>query len=252
MKKPFVLVVVILCAPAALSRVWTTVYRCDEVTPLEAIDSNQPIVYRDIMVGTRLAIVISSDKSEQWFGGLLLSPEDGEFATLSGRGCRPAVPGIPTECQASCLPAAGKYAYASVYDDLWCTGLYFNTSVVSKGPAVPGDWFIVDYRAERVGTCGIGLYDWFVSADVPISTLHFTHVPSRDFNGDAVVNFQDLALLASHWGAPIDPNTQDAVFDLNSDGCTDFYDLALFSEYWLERTDCSTPAKDPNEPPQNP
>jgi hypothetical protein len=83
---------------------------------------------------------------------------------------------------------------------------------------------------------------------VPIQTLSFTHVPSRDFNGDTIVNFQDLALLASHWGSKADPNSPDAAFDLNADRRIDLGDLALFSEYWLERTDCSKAATNPNKP----
>ena len=84
----------------------------------------------------------------------------------------------------------------------------------------------------------MGWYDFSVSFDVPIETLAFTHVPSRDFNGDTVVDFKDLALLASHWDLNADPNSPDGPFDLNADGRIDLGDLALFSEYWLERTDC--------------
>jgi len=56
----------IALAPAALAKVWTTVYGCDGVTPLEAVDPNHPTVYRDIMVGTRLVLVVSSDQDEYW------------------------------------------------------------------------------------------------------------------------------------------------------------------------------------------
>jgi hypothetical protein len=237
MRKLVVLCLAAALAPATLAKVWTTVYRCDEVTPLPAVDPNHPALYRDIMVGTRFAIVISSDRGEQWYGGLMLSLDDAKYASLSGRGCVPSLSGA-LECIGSCLAAAGKRASASPYSDPWEVGLYFNTNLVSKGPAVPGDWFIVDYRAEQAGTCDVELYDFFASPDVPIQTLSFTQVPSRDFNGDTVVNFKDFALFASHWNSKADPNGPGAASDLNADGRTDLGDLALFSEYWLERTDC--------------
>jgi hypothetical protein len=71
---------------------------------------------------------------------------------------------------------------------------------LSSRPALlclPGDWFVIDYYAEQVGACDVGLYNLSVGYSVPIETLAFTQVPSRDFNGDTVVNFKDLALLTS-------------------------------------------------------
>lgn len=243
MRKLFVLVIVTLFAPVALAKVWTTVYRCDGVTPLPAADPNHPTVYRDIMVGTRLVIVISSDKGESWWGDLLVSADRAVYGALSGRGYTRTSVGL-LNYRDSCLESAGTTGTAALaydYVDYLWVGLEFNTNftpTMSGHPAVPGAWFVCDYRAGRVGACDVGLYDLSVSFDVPIETLSFTHVPSRDFNGDTVVNFQDLALLASHWSSKADPNSPDAGFDLNSDGHVDLGDLAFFSEYWLERADC--------------
>ena len=255
MKRLLVLVVVLLFAPATWAKVWTTVYCCDEKTPLAPLDPNHSTVYRDVMVGTRLVIIVSSDTGGYWLGSLLLSWDDANFATLSARGYTTTVPGSTAfypNYTGSCLDAAGGKARVRSYARNEGIGFELSTanSPPSSGnpPAVAGDWFVIDYRADRVGTCDVALYDWYVSRSVPIQTLSFTHVPSRDFSGDALVDFQDFALFASQWDSTRspDPNSPDAAFDLDGDAQVDFHDLALFSEYWLERTDCSQAGDDPN------
>jgi hypothetical protein len=245
MKKLAVLAVAAALTSAAGAKVWTSVYRCDGTTPLASVDPNHPNVYRDIMAGTRLVIVVSSDAKGAWFGGLLLSWDDSVYGELVGIGYNQKT----RNYDGSCLAAAGPTAFTRIFQiPPKKIGLQFNT----QGGSVPGDWFVVDYRAEQVGPCDVGLYDLSASANVPIETVHFTHVPSRDFNGDGIVDFKDFALLSSRWhsGAAPDPNRADAAFDLNSDGHLDIGDLALFSEYWLERTECK-PTADPNNPSLN-
>ncbi len=247
MRAIFALAVIAIVAPLTGANVWTTVYRCDETTPLGVVDPDRPGVYRDIMVGTRLAIVLSSDTAGYWLGHLRLSWDDAEDAKLSGRGYTTGPPDAPIpNYMDSCLEAAGERACARDFSGPEGVGLEFVTSAYPH--VVPGDWFIFDYGAEQVGSCDVGLYDLFVSLNAPIETLSFTHVPSRDFDGDTIVNFEDLALLAGHWRATVgqDPNSPEAVFDLNSDSRVDADDLALFSEYWLERTDCNDAVLDPN------
>jgi hypothetical protein len=130
--------------------------------------------------------------------------------------------------------------------------------------ATAGDLFILDYGAVNTGDCTIGLYALsavpiavVVSQEVPdpppfeatlIQVLSFHHVPSRDFNGDTLVDFVDYASLAGLWGQSVasDPNAAVAA-DLNADERVDVRDLALFSEYWLERTDAVPSAPEPNE-----
>ncbi len=249
MRTLFVLVIAVAVTPMALAKVWTTVYRCDETTPLAAVDPNHPTVYRDIMVGTRLVILVSSDQGGYWFGNLLSSWDDAPYGALTGRGYLATLPGTTVKGPSykdSLLPSAGKQARARPYAGQFGIGLEFYSDPV----AVPGDWFIFDYQATQLGSCDLGLYDLLASYDVPLETLSFTHVPSRDFNVDAIVNFQDLALLASRCGAVVepDPNAPDASFDLDSNGRIDLGDIASFSEYWLERTDCRSPGADPNNP----
>jgi hypothetical protein len=249
----FVLIATMAVAPLAFARVWTTVYRCDEATPLAAADANHPTAYRDIMVGTRLVIVVCSDApgiygyDQVWSGGLVISRDDWQRGTLSGRGYNQR----HRNYDGSSLPAAGPIHPATVlYHEYFQpdTGSGFDLSVTQYSTA--GDWFVFDYHAEQTGSCDVGLYDFNASFDVPLETLSFTHVPSRDFNGDTIVNFQDLALLASRCGAVVgsDPNNPDASFDLDANGRVDLGDIASFSEYWLQRTDCQGPPTDPSKP----
>ena len=254
MRKVLVHIVIAILTSPTMADVWTSVYRCDETTPLAQVDPNRPGAYQDIMVGTRLVIVVSSDTGEYWWGHLRLSWDDAQYASLSGRG--PTImPGLSDpEYIDSCLEAAGDGARAWDFSAPQGIGLEFCSSHDSGVPdfhqAVPGDWFIFDYQAEQPGSCEAGLYDPSTSYDVPIETLCFTHVPSRDFDGDTIVNFEDLALLAGHWHTTVgqDRSSPEAVFDLNSDSHVDTDDLALFSEYWLEPTDCSDALLDADSP----
>ena len=245
MRMLLALTVITILAPMAVAKVWTTVYRCDETTPLALVDPNHPGVYRDIMVGTKLVIVISSDTSEYLGGQLRLSWDDEKYASLSGRGYTVGPTG--PNYAGSRLEAAGNHAGVYDYVDPRGIGLEFVSDLMD---AVPGDWFVVDYHAEQAGSSDVGLYDLLGDPNdpnVPVSTLSFTHVLSRDFNGDGIVNFEDLHLLAQSWHSPInlDPNDPAAKCDLNTDGGVNIRDLALFSEYWLERTDCNGPVTDP-------
>ena len=246
MRKGLVYIVIAILARPMMAEVWTSVYRCDEATPLALVDPNRPGVYQDIMVGTRLVIVVSSDTGGDWSGQLRLSWDDAQYASLSGRGLTIDPGLVGPEYRDSCLDAAGEGA--TIWDFSGARGVGFVFQTSSYAPIAPGEWFIFDYQAERVGSCGVGLYDLSTGLDTPIEMLSFTHVPSRDFDGDAIVNFEDLALLAGHWRAPTghDPNSPDAVFDLNSDHFVDADDLMLFSEYWLEQTDCNDVVLDPD------
>lgn len=244
MKKLLVLVLAAL-TPAAAARVWVTVYQPDGKTPLAAVDADHANVYREIMVGTRLTLVVSSDTGEKWGGFLLLSGDDVNDAGLSGRGLTPPSPGSPLKLSTykdSSLNAAGTKAYVRDFANSDGTGLNLSSdyfSYITGGhPAYPGDWFVVDYYAEQVGIYNVELYDSTTSSDVLLQTLSFTHIPSRDFNHDTMVDFQDFARFASHWRSAADPgSSQTADLDLNTDGRVDLADLASFSRRWLEQID---------------
>ena len=242
MKKLFVLILA-AAAPVAAARVWVSVYQPDGKTPLAAVDTNHPNIYREIMAGTRLTLVIRSDSDEYWAGSLLLSWVDAPYARLSGRGdpvlAPRAVVRTPSYAESS-LDAAGTGAVA--YDRAGPQGVgltFVNriTPFLTGGhPAYPGDWFVVDYRARQVGSCEVGLYELLTGGDVLRQTLSFAHVPTRDFNGDGIVNLKDFALLAARWWPAADPNGQ---------GSVGAADLASFSRYWLVRTDSNEPPSPP-------
>ncbi len=256
MRKLVVILVVALTGPSG-AKVWVTPYRCDETTPLATVDANQPTVYEDIMVGTRLAIIITSDAPglyyigeafrdwKLWAGSLLVPRGDSERGRLSGRGYNKQT----SSYEDSVLPAAGNPSFAKVRYRERAVGFSFDLNVQAQ--SVAGDWFIFDYHAERVGTCAVQL-DQITNVAVPTQTLLFRHIPSRDFNGDTVVDLRDFALLASNWNAAVsaDPNSPARALDLNGDTRVDFDDLALFSEYWLERTDCGKFTSQPNQSPR--
>jgi hypothetical protein len=124
MRTLVVLCLAVALAPAAWAKVRTTVYRCDGVTPLEGVDPNHPAVYRDIMVGTRLVLVVGSDRGEYWLGSLRLSCDDAQCARLSGRGYIQ----LPANYRDSCLVSAGKTARAILFNNFWGIGIEFQTS----------------------------------------------------------------------------------------------------------------------------
>ena len=229
-------VTIALAASTAAADVWVEVYRHDGVTPLAPIDPNYPDVYRDIMVGTHLVLVVKSNAGGPWYGSLEMSPEDWNFGTLEGRGHNPET-GTYDD---SALPASGSKHHGTPSDsrvvyfegpvlDGYRAGFDLNANFAS----VPGEWFVLDYFAEQVGPCHVLFYDLLADFDNPQDVLSFNHVLSRDFNTDTIVDFEDFARLASHWGS-----TTDGVdFDLEPDGQVGWGDLAAFGEYWLERTD---------------
>jgi len=247
-------------ASTASAKVWARVCLADEVTPLALADPNVAEVYRDIMVGTRLAIFIKSDTAESWGGQLWLSNQSLSNGEMSGRDYNP-LPPLPNY-DGSCLPEAGRDARVS--KTLAMEGVFFTLGTAWDVAA--GDWFVFDYRAVSVGACSIGLYSnilpgtpedprdpYIIGAPPPwpvslLQVLYFNHVPSRDYSGDGIVNFADFALLADGWkeAGLQDPNVAPGL-DMNGDARVDVRDLAVFSEYWLGRTNAVRPAPDPNE-----
>ncbi len=248
-----------LGASVASAEISAHVYLADEMTPLPLADPNVPDVYRDIMVGTRLTIFISSDAPGGWSGLLWLSGDNMASGSLTGRGYNDPPGGLPGY-EGSCLEGAGMYA--RVQDSHIPRGV--GLSLLCTGLATIGDWFVLDYEARGIGACSIGLYSSSAPGDpnglrseypgpVPeipfdlIQVVSFNHVVSRDFSGDAVVNFVDFAILANRWMDAEDVDVP--VFrDLDADGVIAFSDIALFSEYWLERTEVLPVASGPTEP----
>jgi len=230
MKKITILLLFFCMTSPAWGAVSTRVCLSDGNTPLELADPCIPFVYRDVMVGTRLTIIVVSNVAEYWYGGVLII-EEANMANI-GRLYGRDYDGY--EYPGSCLPAAGVDAA------IWDTYIYPGPGFELYGGDDPnvGDWFIFDYNAIDIGDCNIAFYDFDVSETEPVHTLTLHHVRTRDFDGNTQVDFADFAVLAFYWQAT-DCNNPGWCqgTDLDIDGNVDFDDLMLFCEYWLEKTE---------------
>ncbi len=229
MKKLILFVIFLNIASVLKGEVSVRVCLADGNTPLEFADPNIPFVYRDIMVGTRLTIVVSSDTEGSLSAELAILGEDLDYGMLSARDFNE----ITLDWAGSRFPAAGDRA--RVWE--WIEPDVQIIDLESVHSPVAGDWFIIDYTATSIGTCNVAFYDYAVSWEYPIYFLTFSHVPTRDFNNDAKVDFADFAVFASYWQLTDCSDTGwCSGTDLNMDGNVDWNDLLLFTEYWLEST----------------
>ncbi len=198
--------------------VWVDIYERDGVRPYDG---------RPLMVGSELSIVVSSDSGDYWGGGLFVEGADRGIARLSARG----FDGNTSDWKDSHIEASGEGARVTSWKNQEKWGFDFYTS---HDRALPGKWFVIDYHATGTGDPNIRLYDYGQSFDAPEQVINFSHVSSRDFNNDGVVNIADWTVLASYWLAEDcnEPNGCGRA-DINSDGSIDVEDLALFADYWL-------------------
>ena len=232
MKKLMLLIPFLCMVPVATGEVSTRVCFADGNTPFLPVDSNLPIIeYPDIMVGTKLTIIVDSNVAEYWSGALAIEDANMDCGELSCRDSNDMV----LDCEGSRFPPAGERAQVVLWVNIGVHGYDLYTD---SRDLMPGDWFIIDYVATSVGICNVGFYDHSVDRCEPIYYLRFSHVPTRDFNGDTVVNFGDFTILASYWQATTcdDPDWCEGT-DLDWDRDVDFGDVSLFADYWLEKTE---------------
>lgn len=221
MKKVMLLVLFFSIASVAVGNVSTRVCEADGNTPFDG---------RDIMVGTKLTIIVSSDANGYWDGGLHIAGSDRDYGVLSGRDYNEST----SDWEGSRFDAASDYARVYDFEDELIRGF----DLYGDEDAVVGDWFIIDYDSNNVGDCNVGFYDYSVSMFDPIYDIPFSHVRTRDFNGDTKVDFTDFAVLTLYWQVADcnDPNWCEGA-DLDTDGNVDSNDLMLFADYWLEKTE---------------
>lgn len=227
-----------LCALAS-SQVTMNLYEEDGVTPFD---------FRDIMVGTKLTVVVESSSAAAKCGGLFIEGDDRFWGRLSGRDRDPGSLspncnfndgspfGEPGDWTGSHFPSAGGSPTVYTFKDSSLGG--FDTE--SDNDAVAGDWFILDYTAIGVedpngnASVEIGLYDYDVSIGTPIQTLTVSQVRTRDFNDTGIVDYVDFSIVNNNWMAT---NCQDPNWcgqtDLNRDGGVNIVDLGMFIDFWL-------------------
>lgn len=224
----------IVTVSVGMAEVSPTVYLYDSNTPLEIIDSNSTEAqYRDIMVGTRLSIVISSDSNEYWEGGLFIKDPYRDYGTLFGRDYNDTT----YDWEGSHFEAAGEDAEVKDWQSDIPPMSGFDLYSDSSGRSA-GDWFIIDYNSIEPNTCRVGFYDHSVSWIEPVYEIILNQVKTRDFNGDTIVNLKDFAVLVSHWqrSSCSSPDWCEGA-DLNEDGNVTIDDLKAFVRFWLEQTE---------------
>ncbi len=198
-------------------------------------DGNTPFEYRDIMVGTKLTLIISSDVVAPWDGALFIADANRDYGVLSARDYNETT----LDWAGSRFEAAGENARVWDWTNEEITGFEFYYG--GTAGATAGDWYIIDYNAIKIGNCDVGFYDYSVSWDIPIYNITFSHVRTRDFPPpDGKVDFGDFNILAKHWqrndcNALGDDKWCNGT-DLDLNGSVDANDLMLFSDFWLEKT----------------
>jgi len=241
MKNLVIVVLTLAFSSIVAGEVSTRVCLADANTPLEFADPNDiadpnlrtdpnVFVYRHIMVGTELTIIVDSNIAGTWDGGLYIAGFDRDYGELSARDYND----FTLDWEGSHFEAAGDSAWViDAYDDIKSG---FN--MASHRTSIAGDWFILDYNAINIGVCKVDFYDYNSSFNDPVYSLEFSHVRTRDFNQDTIVDFIDFALFASFW-LETDCTDRDwcSGTDLNTDGIVDHDDLKLFADFWLERTE---------------
>ena len=230
MVKKLALLILIFGIPSvAAGDVSTRVCLADGNTPFLPVEPNSH-VYPDIMVGTKLTIIVSSDTAENFWGGLIIEGINLNYGVLSARDYNEST----SDWEGSRFEAAGTGARVYTFEE---SGKY-GFQLCGHSSAVAGDWFIIDYNSIDIGDCNVGYYDFNIDWLYPIYDLKFSHVRTRDFNTDTKVDFADFAILASYWQVM---NCQDWNLcegaDLDTDGDVDHNDLRLFVDYWLEKTE---------------
>jgi len=241
-KKLLALILALGIVPIAAGQITLEVYEADGETPFDCND--------DIMVGTKHTLIVSSDSNDYWSGGLFIEGQDRAYGTLAGRSLDPNA----RDYADSHSENAGDFAKVTAWKDssIWGFDLYTFYPVDGNSEdnsTVVGEWFIIDYKADDVGDCNVGFYDYNISWSDPNYFLSFYHTPTRDLSFDKKVNFDDFAIFASQWDANDcnDPNWCKGS-DLDLDGHVDCYDLELFAKYWLWETSDVEPGEDPNDP----
>ena len=232
MRKLVLIAIILHMATIAMGEVSTRVCLADGNTPLGLAGPNTPFVYRDVMVGTKLTIIVDSNAAGQWDGGLFIEDPYRDYGILSGRDYND----VTFDWEGSRFEAASEEARVYDFEDDLRSGF----DLYGHRTAVPGRWFIIDYTATQIGQCKVGFYDYSGPGGInfPVYYLVFSHVPTRDFDTSTNVDLADFGIFALYWQETTcnEPDWCGGA-DLNNSGNVNFHDLMLFADYWLERTE---------------
>jgi hypothetical protein len=206
-------------------------------------DGSTPFDYRDIMVGTKLTIIGSSESPVPWDCGIFVGLDYYLVGELTARG--PLILPPPyLDWSGSHFPAAGDASVVWDWEDqVHGFGFFCYCGIDPE----PNDWYILDYTALDVGDCNVIIYDKQSMEPTfePNSVISFYHVPTRDFyqpavpdpNVDPIVNFKDFTILAGWWQQNCGSPGGCGGADLDDSSNVDIEDLRLFCDYWLEKTE---------------
>jgi len=121
----------------------TSIVAADVSTRVCEADGSTLFDGRDIMVGTRLTIIVSSDVNELWEGGLFITDPYRDYGLLYGRDYND----VTGDWEGSRFDKAG--AEARVYD--WQDDFVSGFDIYGDENAIKGDWYIIDYNAIDIG-----------------------------------------------------------------------------------------------------
>ena len=244
--------IILLLVAYCTADVSTSVYFADGITPVPRRDPNIPDVYVDILVGTHLSIIVSSDDNTlPWNGRLTIKAADITKGQLWPCEFNELTYNELESC--SILPAAhsisiqGRPPRVSLADSR--TGDYFVGMYGADEPNT-GEWFAVDYHAIGLGECRVVFTEFpsqsspvevpggILPADRLVNISVFSHVQTRDFDENYVVDFRDFALMAQclQNSEGNDPNDFAPEYDFDHNQSIDATDLAMFMGFWLGRT----------------
>lgn len=187
------------------------------------------LTHRDIMVGQEYPLLVYADANDLWSGGLFIADAFRSRGSLHARDKDPN----SRDWTGSHLDAAGLDARVIEWNDSSMSGFDFYNDVTKRRP---GHWFIVDYRADKPGTCRVDFFQHHLSWTVPDPNhaVVFENLANRDLDRNEVVNFQDFGLFSHQWLAQdcAEPSWCYGA-DIDQDGQVGIEDVVLFAEYWL-------------------
>ena len=147
MRKLLVLIFTVAIVPLTMGDIILEIFEADGETAFNN---------RDIMVGTKLTLLISSDSNDYWSGGLFIDGNDRAFGTLYGSGYDPNSRDY-NDCH---LDAAGEFAKVTSWKDSLRYGFDLYTFYPIDGNSdsnstMSGEWFLINYEATVAGDCNV-------------------------------------------------------------------------------------------------